>query len=143
MFPYTHAKSEPDVSVQFPTKGFHTTYLKIVNPSPNELIEFHYLVAVADAPATASELFHPLLKLCYCFCMWFSLNGTSVRPLRLRCTLFLSIYPPHLAFGYNPLKCKCGTKMVLLEMYYRHKRIPLEEKYKMVMSRHLGKRSSA
>lgn len=48
-----------------------------------------------------------------------------------------------LAFGYNPLKCKCGAKMVLLEMYYRHKRIPLEEKYKMVMSRHLGKRSSA
>lgn len=47
------------------------------------------------------------------------------------------------AFGYDPLKCDCGTKMTLLEIYHKHKRVSLEEMYEKVMSRSRGKRSSA
>ena len=49
-----------------------------------------------------------------------------------------------LSFGYDPLECPdCKHKMVLLELYYKHKRVPLEELYEKVMSNSLGKRSSA
>lgn len=34
------------------------------------------------------------------------------------------------AFGYDPIKCPfCGTTMVVLEHYYRHRKISLEELY--------------
>ncbi len=49
-----------------------------------------------------------------------------------------------LSFGYDPLECPdCKHKMVLLELYYKHKHVPLEELYEKVMSNSLGKRSSA
>lgn len=47
------------------------------------------------------------------------------------------------AFGYDPLKCKCGTTMLFLELYFNHKRVSLEEMYEKVMSRSRGRRSSA
>ena len=47
------------------------------------------------------------------------------------------------AFGYDPLKCECGTTMLFLELYFKHKRVSLEEMYENVMSRSRGKRSSA
>ena len=46
-------------------------------------------------------------------------------------------------FGYDPLKCECGTTMQFLELYFNHKRVSLEEMYENVMSRSRGKRSSA
>ena len=39
------------------------------------------------------------------------------------------------AFGYDPLKCECGANMLFLELYFNHKRIPLEEMYENVMCR--------
>lgn len=48
-----------------------------------------------------------------------------------------------LVFGYDPLKCECGTTMLLLELYFNHKRVSLEEMYEKAMSRSRGKRSSA
>ncbi len=48
-----------------------------------------------------------------------------------------------LAFGYDPLKCECGTTMLFLELYFHHKRVSLEEMYENVMSRSRGWRSSA
>ena len=40
-----------------------------------------------------------------------------------------------ISFGYDPLRCpKCGSEMSLLELYHRHKRIPLNELYEKVMS---------
>ena len=45
--------------------------------------------------------------------------------------------------GYDPLKCECGATMLFLELYFKHKRISLEEMYENVMSRSRGKRSSA
>jgi len=31
------------------------------------------------------------------------------------------------SFGYDPLKCpECGTTMLFLELYYNHKRVPLD-----------------
>lgn len=48
-----------------------------------------------------------------------------------------------LAFGYDPLKCKCGATMLFLELYHKHVRVSLEEMYENVMSRSRGKRSSA
>ena len=65
MFPYAHAKSVSDVTIQFSTKCFHTSNLKVVYPPSDQLIKFLNLVAVADAPSTTSEFFHPLLELCY------------------------------------------------------------------------------
>lgn len=48
------------------------------------------------------------------------------------------------AFGYDPLQCdECGSTMLFLELYYRHKRVSLEEMYEKAMSRSRGKRSSA
>ena len=65
MLPNTHTKSESDVSIKFFTKCFHTSYSEVVYPTSNKLIEFLNFVAVADAPTTACEFFHPLLKLRY------------------------------------------------------------------------------
>jgi len=49
-----------------------------------------------------------------------------------------------LSFGYDPLYCpECNHKMELLEFYYNHKRISLEEMYEKAMSKSRGKRSSA
>ena len=48
-----------------------------------------------------------------------------------------------LAFGYDPLKCECGTTMLFLELSFNHKRVSLEEMYEKVMSRSRGRRSSA
>ena len=47
------------------------------------------------------------------------------------------------SFGYDPLKCECGTTMLFLELYFNHKRVSLEELYGKAMSRSRGKRSSA
>ena len=48
------------------------------------------------------------------------------------------------SFGYDPLKCPdCGHTMLLLEIYYKHRRVSLEELYERAMSKSLGKRSSA
>lgn len=47
------------------------------------------------------------------------------------------------SFGYDPLKCECGTTMLFLELYFHHKRVSLEEMYEKVMSRSRKKRSSA
>lgn len=48
-----------------------------------------------------------------------------------------------IAFGYDPLKCQCGTTMLFIELYFYHKRVSLEELYEKIMSRSRGKRSSA
>ena len=51
---------------------------------------------------------------------------------------------PALLLAMILLECPdCKHKMVLLELYYKHKRVPLEELYEKVMSNSLGKRSSA
>ncbi len=47
------------------------------------------------------------------------------------------------SFGYDPLKCECGTTMLFLEFYFNHRRISLEELYEKAMSRSRGRRSSA
>ena len=47
------------------------------------------------------------------------------------------------AFGYDPLKCECGATMVFDELYFKHKRVSLDEMYEKTMSRSRGKRSSA
>ena len=47
------------------------------------------------------------------------------------------------AFGYDPLKCGCGTTMLFLELYFNHKRVSLEEMYEKAMSRSRGRRPSA
>ncbi len=48
------------------------------------------------------------------------------------------------SFGYDPIKCPdCGHTMLLLELYYNHSRVSLEELYERAMSKSLGKRSSA
>ena len=47
------------------------------------------------------------------------------------------------SFGYDPLKCECGTVMRLLELSFNHKRVSLEEMYENAMSRSRGRRSSA
>ncbi len=47
------------------------------------------------------------------------------------------------SFGYDPLKCECGTAMLFLELYFNHKRVSLEEMYEKAMSRSRGRRSSA
>ncbi|MFQ7354586.1 MAG: hypothetical protein ACLROG_07355 [Coprococcus phoceensis] len=52
--------------------------------------------------------------------------------------------PFFLLFGYDPLECpNCKHKMELLELYYNHKRVSLEELYERAMSKSFGKRSSA
>lgn len=47
------------------------------------------------------------------------------------------------AFGYDPLKCECGTTMLFLELTFNHKRVSLEELYEKSMSRSRRRRSSA
>lgn len=48
------------------------------------------------------------------------------------------------SFGYDPLECpKCKHQMTLLQLYYNHKRVSLEELYEKAMSKSRGKRSSA
>ena len=47
------------------------------------------------------------------------------------------------AFGYDPLKCDCGSTMLFLELYFNHKRVSLEELYEKAMSKSRGLRSSA
>ena len=40
------------------------------------------------------------------------------------------------SFGYDPIKCPCcGTTMDFLELYFNHKRVPLDELYKQAMSK--------
>ncbi len=41
-----------------------------------------------------------------------------------------------LSFGYDPLQCpNCNKhKMVFLELYHNHKRVPLDELYEKVMA---------
>lgn len=45
------------------------------------------------------------------------------------------------SFGYDPLKCSCGATMLFLELYHKHKRVPLDELYKKVMARSRACRS--
>lgn len=47
------------------------------------------------------------------------------------------------SFGYDPLKCECGTTMLFSDLYFNHTRVSLEEMYEKAMSRSRGKRSSA
>ncbi len=65
MFPYTHAQSISNVRIKLCTECFHTSYLEVVNPPSDELVEFLNFITVADTPATACEFFHSSLKLCY------------------------------------------------------------------------------
>ena len=45
-----------------------------------------------------------------------------------------------ISFGYDPLECPaCGHKMELLELYYNHRRISLEELYERAMSKSPGR----
>lgn len=40
------------------------------------------------------------------------------------------------SFGYDPLKCPhCGAKMLFMELYHNHKRVPLDELYEKVMTK--------
>lgn len=40
------------------------------------------------------------------------------------------------SFGYDPLKCPCcGSTMTFAELYYNHKRVPLDEMYEKVMAK--------
>jgi hypothetical protein len=51
-----------------------------------------------------------------------------------------------LSFGYDPLKCpQCRKEMVILDIYYNHKRVSLEELYEKAKAKHLASqwRSSA
>ena len=48
------------------------------------------------------------------------------------------------AFGYDPLMCpNCNTTMELLELYFNHKSVSLQEMYERIMSQSFGKRSSS
>ena len=48
------------------------------------------------------------------------------------------------SFGYDPLECpNCKHKMTVLEIYYNHKCVSLEELYEKAISKSRGKRSSA
>lgn len=42
-----------------------------------------------------------------------------------------------LSFGYDPLKCPCcGETMQFLELYFNHKRVPLDEMYRKAMQKY-------
>ena len=48
-----------------------------------------------------------------------------------RCSIIAS-------FGYDPLKCpKCGKTMLLLEIYYNHHPVSLQELYEKAMRKYL------
>jgi hypothetical protein len=48
------------------------------------------------------------------------------------------------SFGYDPLKCpRCGNTMTFLELYQKHKRVPLDEMYEKVMAKAKWGRSPA
>lgn len=41
------------------------------------------------------------------------------------------------SFGYDPIECPCcKNTMVILEIFYNHKRVSLDEMYERVMSKH-------
>ncbi len=41
------------------------------------------------------------------------------------------------SFGYDPLKCHCcGKTMIFMELYFKHKRVPLDELYEKVMKKY-------
>ncbi len=43
-----------------------------------------------------------------------------------------------LYFGYDPLQClKCNSTMEFMELYFNHKRVPLDELYEKVMAKYL------
>lgn len=60
MLPYTHAQSKSNVCVEFFAECFHTSYLEIVNPPSDELVEFLHFVAVANALAVRLYISHYL-----------------------------------------------------------------------------------
>ncbi len=46
------------------------------------------------------------------------------------------------SFGYDPLKCPdCGSTMLFLELYFKHRRVSLDELYERTMAKHRGCRS--
>lgn len=46
------------------------------------------------------------------------------------------------SFGYDPIQCPCcKNTMVILEIYHNHKRVPLDEMYERIMSKHRPCRS--
>jgi len=46
------------------------------------------------------------------------------------------------SFGYDPLKCPhCSSTMLFLELYFKHKRVPLDELYEKAMAKHRSCRS--
>jgi hypothetical protein len=48
------------------------------------------------------------------------------------------------SFGYDPIKCPCcGTMMSFMELYFKHRRVPLDELYEKVMAKAKGCRSPA
>lgn len=48
------------------------------------------------------------------------------------------------SFGYDPLQCPCcKRKMALIEIYYNHHRVPLEELYRKAWVKHRSRFSSA
>lgn len=48
------------------------------------------------------------------------------------------------SFGYDSLKCPCcGETMALLDLYFKHKRIPLKEMYEKTLSKARGCRPPA
>lgn len=64
-------------------------------------------------------------------------KATKRRGVDVSKTLFYS-------FGYDPLLCPvCRHKMELLDIYYNHQRVFLEELYEKAMSKSRGMRSSA
>ena len=65
MFPYAHTKSISDVSIKLSAQSLHTSYLEIVNPPYDKLIEFHNLIAVTNSPTPACEFSHFLFELHY------------------------------------------------------------------------------
>ena len=50
MFPNAHTKSISDVSIKSSAKSFHASYLEIINPSSDELVQLLYFIAIANAP---------------------------------------------------------------------------------------------
>ena len=51
------------MSIHISAESFHTTYLEVVYPTSDELVEFLHFIAVAYTPATTCEFLRPHLKL--------------------------------------------------------------------------------